>query len=136
MVPVTFMGHGRPKRLGFKVTIWWQQATKGTIFYEGSSPLYRPCLKEKMQTQTNRMHTLTQLTIDRIFHCTLLRVIQGKVKNNLMERKGNKGSFTYDICLKVKKFNPLLLLSKILKISDCIRTILFPSWLALYANNP
>ena len=43
-----------------------------------------------------------------------------------MELKGKKGSFTYDICLKIKKLNPPLLLSKILKISDCVRTILSP----------
>ena len=29
MVPVIFMGLGGPKRRGFKVTVWWQQATKG-----------------------------------------------------------------------------------------------------------
>ena len=50
-----------------------------------------------------------------------------------MELKGSKGSFTYDICLKIKKST---LPSKIPKISDCVRTILFPSWSALYANNP
>ena len=32
-----------------------------------------------------------------------------KVKNNLMELIGSKGSFTYDICLKIEKFNPPLL---------------------------
>ena len=61
------------------------------------------------------MYTLPQLAIYCIFHFILLRVgysrykTKVKVKNNLIELKGSKGPFTYDICLKIKNFKPPLL---------------------------
>ena len=148
MVTVIFLRVGGAKRWGFlKVIIWGRQVTKGGLsFIGGVDPFRNHVLKNRSQNCTTRVPILTQLT----FPWVLYKVVQYiktklEVKSNLPEFKGSKGSFTYDISRKIKKFNPFLspfkknnsLWSKIQKKSECVRTTLSlsPSLLTSYANN-
>ena len=82
---------------------------RGTIFYGGTSTLQTPCLQKKVYLdKKNGYFPSTYHFLYFSFHS-----VEGysryktkvKVKSNLIELKGSNGSFTYDICLKTKKFN-------------------------------
>lgn len=111
MVTVIFMRVGGAKRWGFlKVIIWGRQVTKGGLsFIGGVDPFRNHVLKNRSQNCTTRVPILSQLTIPQVLY-KVAQYIKTKleVKNNLPEFKGSKGSFTYDISRKIKKFNPFL----------------------------